>query len=80
MKKERTGVITSNSSFHQCLHPLSDDNRFVRTEIVRPLGIVDDPETIFARVDIFIHYDLISNNINIAFNFGFLKSTLLDTP
>ena len=68
----RTRVVSADRSFHDGLHPLTDGGLFVVTEKVRLVCLMDDPESITARVDVLVRNDLVPYDIDISLDLRFL--------
>lgn len=68
-----TSIVTADSGFHKGLHPLSDDDMLIMTEIMRLVRVMNNTETVTTRVSIFVSYDLIADNVNITLDLRLLR-------
>lgn len=65
---ELTAMIASDSSLHQTLHPLAYNDRIIRAEIMRFLMLVQDLESVLARVRILVRNDFVSLHAYVSFD------------
>lgn len=70
--RKRTGIVSSDRSFHECFHPFSDGDLFVRTEPVSDAGLVEDPEPIASRIRVLVRHDAVPLDVDIPFDFRLL--------
>ena len=77
--QQRTRIISVNGGLHERLHPITGRGMLVRGKRMGFVQIVNDPESVFPRVDRIIGNDFISMNINISFHFGFLFERIPST-
>ena len=68
----RTRVVSADGGFHDRLHPLTHGGLFVVTEKVRLVCLVDDPESITARVNVLVRNDLVPYDVDISLDLRFL--------
>lgn len=75
MQKVRllTSEITSNGSFHQGLHPLSNHDLFIVAEVVRLIRLVHDPEPVSSGVDVLIGDYFVAHDIDVPLDLGLLQ-------
>ena len=66
-------IITSNRGLHDSLRPLSNDDLLIGTEVVRLVRFVNNPETIFARVNVLVHLNLVPTSVDITFDLSLLE-------
>lgn len=75
-KYVRTRVVSANSGFHDRFHPFAHNQLFLRAETVRLISLVDNPETITARIDFLVRYNLVASDIDITLDFRLLQCRL----
>ena len=68
----RTGVITSDSSFHEGFHPLSNGKLFIGTEPMRSSALVEDSEPITPRICVLVCHYAVAFDIDVTLNFCLL--------
>lgn len=71
-----TGIISSNGSLHQSLHPLTNNHLLVRAKIMCLFCVVDQTETIATRIYILIDDDLVASNVDIALDLRQLQGAI----
>lgn len=67
-----TRVISSDCSLHNRFHPFTDDILLGRAEEMRLVGVMHDSESIASRIGVLICKDLVTYDIDISFDLGFL--------
>ena len=74
LKRARTGIIPQNRSFHDSLHPITNNTLLLRAKIMCLVMVMIDPEPISSRVNILINCDFISNDVDISLDSSFLQN------
>lgn len=68
----RTCIISANGSLHDGLHPVSNNRLLVRAEKVHLIVVVLDPESVSARIHVFVDSDFVTQNVDITLDLGLL--------
>ena len=71
-----TVVVTADSGLHKGLHPLSDNDLLIMTEIICFVRVVNDPETVTTRVDVLVGDDLVADDVDISLDLCLLHVEL----
>ena len=72
-KKSLTTIVPPDCCLHQSFHPLPHDMLFDRAEEVRLLRVMNDSESVSTRVNILVRNNLVTNDVDITLDFGFLE-------
>ena len=67
-----TTIVSPDSRLHERLHPFTNGDRFVCTEVMCSLVFMNEPESIFPRIDILVDDDLVTNDVDITLNLRLL--------
>lgn len=72
-RQQLTGVVATDGSLHERLHPLPNDELFIGTEIVSLIRIMDDRESITTRIDVLVSLNSVPGNVDVSLDLGFLQ-------
>ena len=65
-KQRRTGVIATDSSLHDGLHPVADDRLLLGAEVVRLVVVMNDLEAIPAGINVLIRNNFVANEMDVC--------------